>query len=279
MTDRIAQFYSSPATTFYLEADVVETQASYGSNGRWRVRQYLRCMNGPGATTGSFFGGSGYQDGRLNGTIRITYGPTSPFLPSGYANGATRWRVGPVDTWINANSNGYWSGTSQSLPVQMGIQYGSINAVLSGSVPIPRIARVPGAPGTPVVTDVGPTSAKFTWAAAARGNSNITNYGVYVSLTPNFSSHVFAQWVGTGLSYTLPADTLDPGRDYYVRVRAQNGDGTGAYSAYATFQTLSGGRVWDGSTWRNCRIRAWDGDEWKLVRARAWDGDEWVNTQ
>jgi len=239
MTDRISSFQSSPATTFYLEGDVVETQASYGDHGRWRVRLYLRAMNGPGGSTGSFYGGSGYQDGRINGGIVITHGPVAPFLPSGYANGATRWRDGPVDWWVNANSNGYWSGSSTSLPLQMGLDYGSIETVVAGSMPLPRIARAPGAPGTPTVSNLTPTSAKFTWSAAARGNSNITDYGVYVSTDPSFGSHVFAQWIGTGLNYTIPTSTLNPGTTYYVRVRARNGDGTGGYSGVRSFTTLS----------------------------------------
>lgn len=237
MTDRISVFHSSPATTFALEADIVETQASYGSHGRWRVRLYLRANNGPGGSTGSYFGGSGYQDGRINGGIVITHGPVTPFLPSGYANGAQRWRDGPVDWWVNANENGYWAGASTSLPVQMGLDYGSIEAVYSGSLPIPRIARAPGAPGQPSVSNLTPTSAKFTWGAAARGNANITDYALYISTDPAFGSHVFAQWVGNVLTFD-PGSILNPGTTYYVRTRARNGDGTGGYSAARSFTTL-----------------------------------------
>lgn len=231
MTVRITSDQSSPTVRFQLEADAY-TDATYGTNGRWRVRLLIRAINT--GTSGSNYAGSGYQDGRTNGTIRVTYGPVTPFLPS-VAAGATRWERS-VDVYINANSNGYWSGSSVSMPVQMGLDYGSINTTPAGAVPMPRIARAPGAPGTPTITAIQPTGATLTWTAAARGNANITKYEVQYALNSAFTTGAVLVNAGTDLTETLA--TLNPGTVYYVRVRAVNGDGTGAWGGTASFTTI-----------------------------------------
>lgn len=236
MTDRITRAFSSPATTFYLEADVVDTDESYGSYGRWKVRLYLRAKNGPGGTTGSSFSGSGFQAGRINGTERIRKSG-NPFLPSGYADNATRWRSGPVDYWVNANSNGYWSGSSTVLPLQMQTEYGNVDDYAGGSISLPRISRAPGKSGKPVVSNITPTGAKFTWAAAGRGNAPITDYHLVISRFSDFSSPAYSSLVGDDTTATV-SSILAPGTPYYARVRAINNDGNGAWSDSASFTTL-----------------------------------------
>lgn len=239
MTDRISSFQSGPATTFYMEADVVETDADYGANGRWRLRFYHRNKNGPGGTPGSNFGGPGtvtIQRSAGGSWSTVDSRSGNPFLPSGYDDNEQRWREGPFDVWVNANSNGYWSSNITSMPLRMILDYGTIDAIPTGSLPIPRIARAPGKPGDPVVSNLTPTGAKFTWPAAARGNANILDYGVYVSTSPTFASHVYAAWEGVVLTKTL--EGLLPGTTYYMRTRARNSDGTGAYSDAVEFTTL-----------------------------------------
>ena len=272
MTDRISSFQSSPATTFHLEADVVETQSSYGEHGRWRVRQYLRCVNGPGGSTGSFYGGQGYQDGRINGAIRITHGPVTPFLPSGYANGATRWRDGPVDTWINANANGYWSGSSTTLPLQMGLDYGTIETVVAGSMPLPRIARAPGKPGTPTFSGIGPTSVTLSWSAAARGNADIDQYQWQISTSAAFST-IAASGTPSGTSGS--ASSLLPATTYYARVRAHNADGYGVWSNTGSFSTTSGAYVSIGGAWVAVPVFVSNGTSWQPAELAVSDGTDW----
>lgn len=232
MTDRVSFTSSLPTTTFVLEGDVIETDPDYGSNGRWRLRFYLRAVNGSASNN---FYDSGVQAGRLN---NVEFGRTTrdPFLP--YAGGgAQRWRVGPFYEYVNANSNGYWQASLTTIQVSQHVVFGNISNASYGSIPMPRIARAPGKPGKPSVSNLTPTGAKFTWAAAPRGNSPITDYGLYVSTSPTFSTHVFNDWIGTGTSYTL-SSILAPGTKYYARVRTRNDDGTGVYSDVVEFTTL-----------------------------------------
>lgn len=239
-TERISSFQSSPATSFALHCDIVSTEPSYGEHGRWRVRMELQAANGPGGTTGSAFLGPGTQSGQRardgGGYTTVLSHSGNPFLPPGYANGQTRW-VDAQEFYLVANANGYWSGSLTSITLRMPLAYGNVNVTPSGSMPIPRIPRAPGKPGKPTVSNLTKNSARFSWGAAQRGNANIQDYGVYVSTSPTFNTHTFQDWVGTGTSFQL-GNILQPNTTYYVRVRARNADGTGAYSDVTSFTTL-----------------------------------------
>jgi hypothetical protein len=232
MTDRIVSNQSSPTVQFVLESDAV-AEASYGANGRWKISSYLRAVNT--GTSASAYNGAGTQDGRVNGAVFRTHSG-NPFLPGGVGAGATRWREGPYVNYVNANTNGYWSGSSTSIGVDMGLAYGSINTRPGGSVPLPRIARAPGAPGGPTFSSITPTTVKLSWSAAARGNANITNYAWQIGTSSSFSTIKDSGSAGTAL--TANGDGLLPGTTYYARVRATSGDGTGSYSAVTSFTTL-----------------------------------------
>jgi hypothetical protein len=101
-----------------------------------------------------------------------------------------------------------------------------------------RIAAAPGAPGTPAISAINPTTGTATWTAAARGNANIDQYSIHWSTSASFSPDTYQQ-VGTALTYTIPS--LVPGTAYYVRVNAHNSDGWGPYSGTASFTTLPSG--------------------------------------
>jgi hypothetical protein len=225
MTVRISSFQSSPATTFELEADVAGVDPSYGSHGRWRVRFYLRAENGPGGSSGSGYFGSGTQIGRY-GNSNSEFGRRSgnPFLPSGVANGAQRWRVGPFDEYVNANSDGFYSGGSSSLPLRMDLDYGSVDVSPASAFVMGRIAREPGKSPTPSLSVVSATSITATWSAAERGNDDIDNYQIQMAENSSFTDAATAS-AGTDRSYTSVSRT--PGTKVYVRVRAHNGDGYG----------------------------------------------------
>lgn len=275
MTNRISSKQESPATTFYLEADVIATDPNRSTNGAWQIRFYLRAINGPGGSSGSSYNGAGTQYGIQNAS-EFDRHSGNPFLPSGYGDGQQRWKDGPTDVWRNANGDGYWNGTSESMPLSMRLQYGSIDTTPGGSIPLPRIARAPGAPGTPTVSAITATSATFTWAAAARGNRNIDQYQWQLSTSVTMSPQVAAVQVGTALTDDTANDlTLTPGVEYFVRVRAHNADGWGAYSPIVSFRTLAGVYVSDGTTWKIAEVYVSDGSKWLPAVVNISDGATW----
>lgn len=225
MTARIARSFSSPTVTFRLEADVVETRSTGGAGyGRWRIR-YRLTMTKP---SGSAFNGSGVQAGRGNG-VEFGRVERNPFLPSGVTSWNESW-----DDWVNANSNGYWSGSSQTYPLQMHLVYGNIADVSSGSVALPRIAQLPGKPPRPTLKSRTTTSISFGISApSSNGGSAIQTYDLQ-ALTEDGS--VARSW-SSGASSQV-ASPLNPGTDYRIRYRAVNGRGDGPWSDELDASTL-----------------------------------------
>jgi hypothetical protein len=276
VTDRISSYHTLPATTFYLESDPIQVDAA---NNRTLVRNRLRAMNGPGGSTGSVYGGSGVQIGYIAGPVMgwSEFGRHSgtPFLPSGYPNGATRWNDGPFDVWVGHDGNG-----NATVSLQMSLEYGNVRTYPQATYDLGRIARAPGAPGKPVVSNIGPVSVSLAWTNAPRGHADVRSYQWQMATDAGYAATVAAPEVGLVLSDNTANDvTLTPGTRYWVRVRAWSTDGWGAWSESATFETLSGGRAWDGTQWRNCRVRVWDGTQWRNCRVRVWDGTQWRNTR
>lgn len=231
-TVRIQSQQSSPATTFFLEADLLQID---WPNRRWLVRFYLRAMNGPGGSTASRFLNFGSQVGRFNGN-EFGRHQANVFLPGGYANGQTRWHDGPWDVWIGANAQGYWSGTSTTLPLQMGLQYGNINTQVGGSIDLPRIGTVPPPP-TPLPTTpdlISATTMRYQFASAGDGGSNIIGWQAQYSTSPTFASGNSAIFESSG---TTIFQGLTPNTMYYQRSRGYNGIGVGGWSAITSGKT------------------------------------------
>jgi len=98
--------------------------------------------------------------------------------------------------------------------------------------------RVPDAPSTPVVSDIGPTSMTLTWVPNGDGGSAITGYQLSYGTDP-------AGVGATVVSATSPKTVtgLSPGVKYYFAVRAQNVVGNGPYSAFSNASTVAGARI------------------------------------
>lgn len=140
--------------------------------------------------------------------------------------------------------------------------------------PITR-PRPPSAPGTPVVSDILPTSAVISWTPPAdMGTAALVGYEVWWAHDPGFTTGVGSVASFGPTSLYLPG--LEPGHDYYTRIRARNGVGLGPYSAATFFRTLSGAYVSDGSSWIPREVYVSDGSSWGAGIVYVSDGSSWI---
>lgn len=230
MTDRIGVSHGSPATSFWLEADVVETDIA---NNRWMVHFYLRAANGPGGTTGSSYFGVGAQVGYANGA-EVCRHEANPFLPSGVPNGGLRWRDG-FAVWIGANAEGYVDRTSLTMPLSMVTQYGNVNWTGTGSMQMPRIPKPPPAPAVRPLDQVGATSMRLRWSSAGNNGSSIDGWQYRIAQNAAMTGATTAAAASNGINVI---GSLVSGRQYWVQVRGRNAAGWGAWSSAVTARTL-----------------------------------------
>lgn len=114
MTDRISVSKTAPSTSFILEADRIGQSIA---GNYTTIRCYLRAVNN--GSTASFSSYPGDQIGSIDGIGEFGRHSATPFLPSGVAGGATRWRDGPFDINIPHNSD----GTRGAITLRQGLYY------------------------------------------------------------------------------------------------------------------------------------------------------------
>ncbi len=218
-TRRITSTQSSPTVTFFLDADVVETDLA---NRRWKIRFYM----GASKSTSSFQNGAGNQTGTYNGNLFGSHN-ANPFLPLG----SSGWYDGPWEVWVYANAQGYWNGTSTTLPLAMGMYYEGVNTAGTGSIELPQMGTVPPPPipQDPTPDQITATSMRFQFNSAGDGGSPIIRWEYQYSTSPTFASGNSP--ILNGLSGTVVPTGMTPGTTYYFRVRGVNGIGTGAWTS------------------------------------------------
>lgn len=234
-TLRISSFHTSPSTTFNLYADVISTQAAPAGAGygRWLVEMTIQAVNGPGGSSSSQFNNTGAQVGYVNGGEWVAH-RANPFLPSGTPNGSQRWSH-TVSYWVNANSLGYWSGTTTTLPLTMGLSYGSVNVSPGGSITLNRLATSPGQPQAPTFRSSTDRSIDFTiYYPSSDGGSPIIDYTMQVGTNSSFST-IVKQWTGTSGSQSV--SDLSPLTQYAVRYYARNAVGGSSWSPTTLMST------------------------------------------
>ena len=87
--------------------------------------------------------------------------------------------------------------------------------------------EAPGQVETPVVSEATMNSLKVTWEVPANTGPEITDYDVQYKASDD-DGFTDAEYDGTDLTMTLT--NLKPGTSYEVQVRAENDEGTGAWS-------------------------------------------------
>jgi hypothetical protein len=137
------------------------------------------------------------------------------------------------------------------------------------------LSTIPSAPGTPTTPTINPDSATITWTPPTdNGGSTVTSYTLQVALNSTFTS---------GLTYVTTSATsgvypgLTPGTQYYTRVAATNGIGTGPWSGIGTFTTMAGIKVKVAGIWVNAKLWVKVAGNW--VPAKVWkknDSGNWV---
>lgn len=220
--------------SYYLEADVIETQGptpGVAEWGRWRVRFKLTGRR----TTGSF-AGAGDQIG-LYGPVDQTTLPSiefgrvarTPWVTTSQSPWEQTW-----DVWIYASPTGYWSGSQSTMPLAQRIVYGSTDVNRTGSLPLPRIPQLPGKPAIASFTASTVSSISFRGTTpSADPAAPIVSYDWQVSQDPAFpggppvggASGVVQSIVG-GVTAGVPTNTVD----YWVRYRARTATGSGPWS-------------------------------------------------
>lgn len=131
---------------------------------------------------------------------------------------------------------------------------------------------VASAPSTPGISAIGPTSATVAWSAPSdSGGAAITGYEIQRATAADFPDSASVTSSASPSSLT----GLLPGTDYYVRVRAINTAGLGDWSTAASFTTLSGVKVGNGTTWRDAIVWVGNGSGWVLAQIKTGNGTTW----
>lgn len=159
-------------------------------------------------------------------------------------------------------------GFSASVNMDSGIGTASPSGVIWAST-------YPSAPSPVGLDEITPTSMRYRFSGNSDGGSGILEWQAQLATDVAFTQNV--QTVGSGGTTTFGG--LTPSKRYYARSRGRNAWGWGAWSSTIDAETLSGARAWDGSAWRQCKVRRWNGTTWQYVRVRAYDGATWRNTK
>lgn len=130
----------------------------------------------------------------------------------------------------------------------------------TASFALPTIPRSPGAPTTPVISDIKQTSVVVSWTPNASDGLPVTSYTIGYGTD---SSAPTTTTTSTTSPKTITG--LDPATKYYFWVKATNSAGTGPYSASSNAETIAGARVNVGGTWVKAIPYVRVGGVWKLA--------------
>jgi hypothetical protein len=242
-TVRIGVAKSGPSTEFFMEADWVRQDwaGNYSVLGVW-----LRARNT--GNSSSFLNNYGEQVTWWGGG-ELGRHAGQPFLPGGYANGATRWH----DYWEHRfyhDGNGFLGG----VDFGMRLTYGNFNESHYGNIGAPgRIPKPPTAPRNLQVADVTPISAGVSYAGPAdwRGSTPAGYIADWYEINGSSNPRIWSDLNSNG--YTNPAGPgieLKPGTTYHVYIYARSNVGNSP-AAQIALTTDAGGRIKFGGQWRN----------------------------
>jgi hypothetical protein len=120
------------------------------------------------------------------------------------------------------------------------------------------------------VSNLALTTATFSWVTVA----GAAEYGLYIARDAGFTDYFYAAWVGNVLTKNITG--MKEGTKYWVRSRAQNANGIGAYGAAVSFVTLSGVYYSTGTAWVLAPVYQSDGAVWSPAILSLSNGSTWA---
>lgn len=135
-------------------------------------------------------------------------------------------------------------------------------------------ATVPGTPGTPVASEITPTSMRLSWGIPGNGGSGIDQMLLRRSLSSDLGGGYVDYPLGGGVS-TYVATGLDPATTYYWRVYAHNAVGYSAQSGVLAQMTASGAYASINGVWVPVPINVSNGSAWNALAPLVSDGSAW----
>ncbi|MCM3778994.1 fibronectin type III domain-containing protein [Microbacterium hydrocarbonoxydans] len=135
-------------------------------------------------------------------------------------------------------------------------------------------ATVPGAPGTPVASEVTPNSMRLTWSIPGNGGSGIDQMLLRRSASVDLGGGYVDYPLGGGVNTALVTG-LDPATTYYWRVYAHNALGYSAQSGVIAQMTASGAYVSLNGIWVPVPINVSNGSNWNALAPLVSDGTSW----
>lgn len=231
-TVRVDRTSPAPATQYTTEADWV-SQNQLGNYSTCYI--YIRAVNR--GSTGAYSNYNGSQTGQVDG---VGSGAHSGTMPSGVGNGVQRWYDGPWGFNVPHDADGYVSALTVRQIIAVWFSYNDTGVLPAA----PRIPKPPTAPGTPVASNILPTSVTLTWTASTDNKgSAIDGYKIRRWDTADGSGPYTDSPMENNLSRTVTG--LIPGKDYTFAILAHNGSAGGwsVVSSSIVVRTLAPARI------------------------------------
>lgn len=238
--------------TYYLDVSLV-SQSQAGNTSVINIHLYAQADSG----WSGFASGIGWSATGNSGTFSF--------------NGSSI-DIANYNITVGHDAAGNYSGTITAHTNATGTSTFAGPVDLAQGITLPRIPKVPSAPGIAVTGNSALAVTLNVTSPADNGGSAITSYVTQYSKDGG-------AWTGT-VSGSLGSRTysnLVPG-SYVFRVYAVNGVGNGAVAQTGTVVVLAGGYVWNGTSWVASQgIYVWNGTAWVLcLGVFVWNGASWV---
>ncbi|WP_433586361.1 fibronectin type III domain-containing protein [Microbacterium hydrocarbonoxydans] len=193
---------------------------------------------------------------------------------SGYINGVN---VGGTWTWASGGGTRLIAGpyaVTYTQSISFGIGATGTQGFGGGGTAYATAYRatVPGTPGTPVASEITPTSMRLSWSIPGNGGSAIDQMLLRRSASADLAGG-YTDYPFSGGTTTAVIDNLTPATTYYWRVYAHNGVGYSAQSGVTPATTASGAYASINGVWVPVPVYASDGSApWNVPELLSSDG-------